>query len=73
MSGLQGYEPRHSRSGAPPSIFDAPPAGRAAAAGHARRLVAQFRDTTCTGKFPDGIDEWCGQAAAVLEELTRDG
>ena len=78
MSGPQEYAARHARDPfeALPhggSIFDAPPAGRAAAAGHARRLVAQFRAAGCTERFPDGIDEWCGQAAAVLEELTRDG
>ena len=80
MSGPQEYAARHARDlfEALPhggSIFDAPPAGQAAAVASARELVAAH-EAACN--HPAGWDDasmarWCGRAAAVLGELTRDG
>jgi hypothetical protein len=83
VSGPQEYAARHARDPfeALPhggSIFDAPDAGIVYAVARARSLVAEFKAAQANGLFDDpagsaGWDGWVGQAAAVLEELTRDG
>ena len=79
MSGPQEYAARHARDPfeALPhggSIFDAPPAGRAAALVSARELIDVFRKERDKFGFPAyDMNDWIGRAAAVLAELTRDG
>ena len=72
MSGPQEYAARHARDPfeALPhggSIFDAVPAGRAAALVSAAELIDSYRYGITSSA------DWIGRAVTVIGELTRDG